>query len=68
MSPVNKGSTAKTSREYHKGEWCPYAKAMGRSPVLCQEGYCDQCQILLDYSVQEKNISHSRGSKAKHDG
>ena len=47
------------SREYHKGEWCPYANAMGGGAVLCQEGYCDQCQIYIDYS--DRVASHSEG-------
>jgi len=27
----------------HKGEACPV------KPILCQEGYCHECQIYLDY-------------------
>lgn len=26
-----------------KGEWCPFAD------ILCQEGYCDECMVYLEY-------------------
>jgi len=26
-----------------KGLWCPF------SPILCQEGYCHECQIYSDW-------------------
>ena len=31
--------------EYHKGEPCPYSDI-----DLCQEGYCQRCQIYRDYA------------------
>ena len=27
----------------NKGLWCPFKS------IFCQEGYCDQCQIYLDW-------------------
>jgi len=30
----------------NKGLQCPF------KPILCQEGYCDQCQIYLDWQEQ----------------
>ena len=36
--------------EYHKGEVCPYAERTGRDPVVCQEGFCNRCQIWYDFS------------------
>ncbi len=32
----------------HKGTWCPYKQ------VLCQEGYCSECQVFLDVRGEEK--------------
>jgi len=37
--------------EYHKGEMCPYAEKTGRDPTLCQEGFCNRCQIWYDFNT-----------------
>ena len=39
--------------ENHKGKICPYKK------ILCQEGYCNNCQIFLDWclSLWDNNVS-----------
>jgi len=30
----------------HKGETCPY-----KNLLLCQEGYCNNCQIFIDWCL-----------------
>ena len=35
----------------NKGLWCPFKS------IFCQEGYCQECQIYLDW--QEKNDATS---------
>jgi hypothetical protein len=37
--------TEPVNQEYHKGEPCPYSDI-----DLCQEGYCQRCQIYRDYA------------------
>jgi len=46
--------------EYHKGEWCPYAEKTGRGTVLCQEGFCNRCQIWHDLKRIE-SIEEAKG-------
>jgi len=31
----------------NKGLWCPF------KPIFCQEGYCEECQVYLDW-LQER--------------
>jgi len=36
--------------ENNKGMMCPF------KPILCQEGYCHECQIYLDWLKLEKTL------------
>ena len=47
----------------HKGEYCPYRKIL-----LCQEGYCNECQIFLNWCLNlwgdgEKHINWTDGRR-----
>ena len=43
----------------HKGEYCPYVlntgdkKAIrGQQALLCQEGYCNECEVFIEWRKQ----------------
>ena len=36
--------------ESRRGQWCPYTEKL-----FCQEGYCEGCQIYLNYLAYLKN-------------
>ena len=42
--------------ESMKGHACPY------KPITCQEGYCLDCQIYLDYKGHERTMGRSISS------
>jgi len=49
--------------EYHNGETCPYAEKTGRGPVLCQEGFCYDCQIWYDFGkIKELEEAKKKGA------
>ncbi len=49
--------------EYHKGETCPYAEKAGRGPLLCQEGFCCNCQIWYDFGkIKELEEAKKEGA------
>ena len=37
----------------HKGTDCPY------KPITCQEGYCQDCQIYLDYQGHQRTMGRN---------
>jgi len=41
--------------ETMKGKPCPY------KPILCQEGYCQDCQIYLDYQGYLQTMGRPKG-------
>ncbi len=43
--------------EYHKGQPCV------NEPILCQEGYCFQCGIHYQISLQTKLVDEDPGKK-----
>jgi len=43
-----------TGKVGQKGNKCPYAEKTGRAPVLCQEGYCQRCQIWHDFKLGKR--------------
>lgn len=34
----------------NKGLWCPF------KPIFCQEGFCNRCQIYLDWEKREEIV------------
>lgn len=38
--------------ENNRGLWCPY-----RASLFCSEGYCESCQIYLDYRAKLRDIA-----------
>lgn len=47
--------------ENHKGTWCKY-----KPTVFCQEGYCTECQIYLDWrKADELRVRDEPGQRDK---
>jgi len=46
-------------REYHKGQMCCYTREI----KPCVEGFCDQCQIYLDWHERWKDIENKMDYK-----
>ena len=42
-----------------KGLWCPF------KPILCQEGYCHECQIYPDWQRRNSTSTNTRNNGVK---
>ena len=40
-----------------KGRWCEYVK----EPLFCQEGWCENCQVFLDYQEARTEAEADQG-------
>jgi len=38
--------------ENNKGLWCPF-----RNNLFCSEGFCEGCQVYLDYRAKFRDIA-----------
>ena len=55
-----------STNQNNKGLSCPFAKIVGRPwNGLCQEGYCSECRIFLNYSYQPEG--HTKNSEVEGD-
>jgi len=42
-----------------KGLWCPF------KPILCQEGYCHECQIYSDWQRRNSTGTNPKSKELK---
>lgn len=51
---------AESSREYHKGEECPY-NLTRQTTNICQEGYCNDCGIREEWLSIKQHENKRKG-------